>query len=393
MPTWAVNSYGYPNPFQTSARAKGSWEMFESFVQRPGYASVKAHWANHPSRPVQPHAVESWKATFEEFGLLFVLRGADNVVVTPGGQQLLAAAEAGNKREFAWVGLNLILRYPLRGEAGRHSRGDNFDQSDLLLYWFLHAALLELDGFWQQELFRVLAHVFHRSEAQAAIDLARGLRGGRAEIAHHPDPSNGHTGGVYNALTQVLVHGSLNHMLFTSSREDSRYFPEAKENWWSHSDEFRELIKLALGGQIEPLPARCAMQASLMRRMPAAPNFADEVAYFDYVGGSVTALDVTEARAQAATAPAVDYAGEMVFLLTEGQHFTRTDANTISGPVHALCVVAEGQRVLVSDDLDHTYIAEHKQLVGNEVVIRLRRARPITDSYYVARLFRGGADV
>ncbi len=393
MPTWSVNSYSYPNPFQSSNAARGSWDMFESFTQSPSYGSIKTLWESHPSRPVQPHAVESWKATFEEFGLLYVLSGTDDVVITSGGHQLIAAAAADDEREFAWVGLNLLLRYPLRGKAGRRSRGEGFDRSDLLLYWFLHAALVELDGFWQQELFRSLAHVFRRQDAASAVDLVREFRSGSADIQHHPDPSSARTGGVYNALNQVLVHGSLNHMLFTSTKEDSRYFPGTRENWWYLRDEFRDLIELALGGQVQPLPAGCATQASLMQRMPSAPSPPDEQTYFDYVGAEVPSLANAQASAEAAAAPIVEYGGEVVFLLTEGRHFTRVDDRQIVGPVHALCVLALERRVIVSDDLQRTCMVEHKELTGNEIVVRLRPARPILDHDYVAALFGGGAGV
>jgi len=393
MPTWTVNSYSYPNPFQTSGPARGSWAMFESFIERSSYASIKTHWENHPDRPVQPHAVESWKATFEEFGLLYVLSATDDVVVTPGGHQLVAAARANDEREFAWVGLNLLMRYPLRGKAGRRSRGDEFERSDLLLYWFLYATLVDLDGFWQQELFRVLSLVFRREDAQPAVDLVRRFRNGEADIQNYADPSLGKTGGIYNALNQVLVHGSLNHMLFTSSKAPSRYFAGAQENWWYVKDDSRDLIELALGGQMEPLPAGCASQASLMQRMPAAPNPVDEEAYFGYVGAPVTPLADAQEQAELAAAPTVEYAGEAVFLLSEGQHYTRRDDRHIVGPVHALCVLAEERRVILSADLDRTYMIEHKELAGNEVHITLRPARPILDKAYVTGLFSGDIGV
>lgn len=392
MPTWIVNSYSYPNPFQTSEGARWSWHRFVSFLERPSYASVKTFWENHSERPIAPHTVESWKATFEEFGLLYVLTATDDVVVTPAGRQVFSAATAQDEREFAWVGLNLLLRYPLRG-TGRRSHGDQFDRSDLLLYWFLHAALIELDGFWQQELFRVLGHVFRREEASAAVELVRRLRTGAADINAHPDPSGAQTGGIYNALNQVLVHGSLNHMLFTSSRQESRYFEETRENWWFVRDEFRDLIELALGGHVQPLPAGCASQASLVQRMPAAPHPADEKAYFDYAGAPVVPLAEAQARAEGAAAPTVEYRGEAVFLLSEGEHYRRRDDRHIVGAVHALCVLAEERRVIVSDDLSRTFIVEHKELIGEEVVLRLRPARPILDQHYVVGLFGGGMGV
>jgi hypothetical protein len=367
--------------------------MFKSFVDYVGYGSVKTYWDSNSPRRVKPHTVESWKAAFEEFGLVYVLTASDAVSITPGGQQLVAAADAGDEREFAWIALNLILRYPARGEPGRGAHGVEFDQSDLLLYWFLHAALVELDGFWHHELFRVLAHVFRRADAQTAVDLVRQLRSGLADINHHADSSGGQSGGVYNSLNQVLVHGSLNHMLFTRSRQDSHYFPGTKENWWHLRDEFRDLIELALGGQGPPLPAGCATQASMIQRMPGAPSHADEQRYFDYMGAAVTPLAEAQASAAANSAPVADVGGLTVFVLSEGVHFTRLEANRIVGPVHALCVLAEERRVIVSDDLERTYMVEHKELTGTEVVVRLRGARPIIDSDYVSSLFGGGTGV
>lgn len=389
MPTWEVNSYGYPNPFQ-SAAARHSWDLFQSFVQHPSYSEVKEYWHGHSARSVDRHTVESWKATFEELGLLYVLTSTDDIVITPGGVQLGAAADAGDKREFAWIGLNLLLRYPLRGKTGRRSRGPAFDQSDLPLYWLLHAALLELGGFWQQELFRVLAHVFLRSQAEDAVGLIQNLRADPAGIAEHPDPSDGKTGAVYNALNQVLVHGSLNHMLFTSARKDSPYIEGMRENWWYLREEFADLIPLALGGLTPPTPSGCAARSSWLERMPTVPDFADERDYFAYAGAEVAPL--ANAKARAGAAPTAEYDGDVVFLLTPGKHFTRIDDSTIIGPIHSLCVLAQHQRAILSDDLERTYIVEGKQLSGSQVTVSLRKARPITSKDYVAALFEEDAD-
>lgn len=375
MATWLVNSYGYPNPFETSRSARLAWEMFESFLAHPRYDAIKAFWKDHASRRVAAHGVESWKAAFEEFGLLYVLSGTDDVVITPGGRQLVNAAHTKDERLFAWIGLNLILRYPLRGKATRHSKGPEFDQSDLLLYWFLNAALVELDGFWHSELFRILSKVFRRADAQAAIDLVRQLRNGSEDIYRHPDPSDGKTGGVYNALNQVMVHGSLNHMLFTSVADDSPYFTDAHENRWHHLNKFRDLIELSLVVRLPPDSTTCSGLGTLIQRMPAAPYFSDEEKYFSYAGAAVVPLADAQAQAHGAAAPAVNYNEEPVFLLTADRHFTRISATDLSGPIRSLCVLAEGQRVLVSDELGFTYMVEHKQLVGDQVRIHLRRAR------------------
>lgn len=389
MGTWSVNSYSYPNPFRSSATAQDSWEMLQSFAERSSYDAVKQFWDENPPRRVRPHAVESWKATFEEFGLLYVVSGTGAIVITPAGRQILAAAEADDEKEFAWIGLNLLLRYPLRGEAGRRPRDEEHADSDLLPYWFLHAALIELDGFWQQEFFRVLSHVFRRSAAVGGVEIVQHLRAGTKDIKSYPDPSSGKSGRVYNALNQVFVHGSLNHMLFTSSRQGSRYFDGEKENWWYLRTEYSGLVELALGGPASPVPNGCGAQSTLMKRMPEAPRFTDEGEYFDYVGARVLSFAEAERRSAGSAAPAVEYGGEMVFLLTQHLHFTRIDETHIVGSIQTLCVLGTGQRVLVSDNSESTYIVSTKLLMGSDVEVVLRRARPITDAAYVEQLFEG----
>ena len=387
MTTWRVNSYGYPNPFG-GARSREAWEMFLSFTQHASYAALKDRWEHGPEHPVSPNSVESRKATFEEFGLVYVLAGIDEVHVTPGGYQLLDAAAAGDEQSFAWTGLNLILRYPLSGVPGRRSRGDLFHESDLLLYRALHALFLDLDGYiWQSEFFRVIARAFSRQELATALEEVRRLRLTPGDMGAHPDPGGGAT---YNALNQVMVHGSLNHMLFTSERLQSPYFPGDKENRWYLVDEYRNVIDLALGAGHAAIPAGCLVHASHIDRLPAAPSILDEAEYFDYLGAEVTPLN--EAATTTLGAPAVAYGGETVYLLTVGVHCDREGSGLVRGPVAVLCALAPGQRVILSDDLERTHIVDGKQLAGDAVEVAIHPARPIHDPEYVARLFEGTDD-
>jgi hypothetical protein len=393
MSTWRVDSYGYPNPF-TSSHAKRSWDFFESFSTNRSYAAVKSLWESHPTQPVDAHTVESRKSAFEQFGLLYVLTSTDRVVLTPGGKQLLAAASARDQREFAWIGLNLLLRYPLRGKTGRRPRDLDHQGSDLLPYWFFHAAMLELDGLSQHEMFRVVGQIFKRADGPGAIDRVRAGRTNPSTIAQLQDPTGGRSGAVYNALNQVLVAGGLNHMVLTSSMEPSTYSPGTNENFWRYRGGFREIVELALGAGTS-LPSGCASGVRLTARMPAARGFPDEEAYFEYAGAAVTPLPEALAASLVAPAPSVQYGGESVRLLTAGKHFTRVDADHIVGPVQSLCVLSLERRVLVSDDLAVTHMVENKELLGGDrVQVRLRRARPVLDLAYVQSLFEdGGASV
>lgn len=360
--------------------------MFKSFQNQTLYSSTKRYWETNPQHIVSPHAVESWKATFEEFGILYVSSGQDDIQITPGGQQLAAAVDAKNEEEFAWVGINLLLRYPLRGN-GRHSRGQEFEQSDLLLYWFLLAALLELDGLWQAELNRVLCKVFSQTKAQPAIDLIQQLRAGTEDINNHSDPV-GQSGGVYNALNQVMVHGSLNHMLFTKVKSTSPYSKSKGENYWQLNNTYKDIVKLALNDQGPALTQGCAISVPLIQRMPAAPpHFDDEQTYFNYLGATVTPLSTAQQQAQTLSAPAIQYRNETVYLLTVDVHFTRISDRCIEGSVQVLCMLAKDQRVILSDETNFTYIVEGKTLGKGSVLVDLRQARPILDTSSIQTLF------
>jgi hypothetical protein len=82
-----------------------------------------------------------------------------------------------------------------------------------------------------------------------------------------------------------------------------------------------------------------------------------------------------------------------VLLLTAGVHFSWRDDQHIVGSARTLCRLAEERRVLLSGNLDVTFIVEQKELSANDVVVRLRRARPILDPEYVENLFGGASGV
>jgi hypothetical protein len=391
--TWRVNSYGYPNPFG-GPKAVNAWVIAMSFSDHGSYRALKQHWESQP-RPLPSHAVESWKAAFEQFGILYVLTGDDEIHITPGGKQLRQAAANDDSHEFAWVGINLLLRYPLRGKAGRRSRGKRYEESDLLPYWLVLAMVQELGGqLWHSEFFRILANAFTRSDAERALETIRKLREGQIQIEQYPDPSNGRTGAIYNALNQVMVQVGLNHMIVTSSREDSPYMEAGeKENRWYIKDEYHDLVNLALG-PAPSIAANCTPKLHSLGRMPAAPDYLDdEQAYWDYVGAAVPSFNAASA-VPAEAVPTIEQGGETVYLLTQGQHFDRIDPKHIQGPVQALCMLVVDDRVIVSYDLESTYKVEDKQLVpGGRVQVRLRQARPVIDKAYVLSLFSGRSRV
>jgi hypothetical protein len=126
-------------------------------------------------------------------------------------------------------------------------------------------------------------------------------------------------------------------------------------------------------------------------RLPKAPAFTDEQAYFDYFGAAVPSLTA----AGAAAAPqAVTLAGDTVFILKSGEHFESVSVaereRSVQGKTLTLCRIARNHRVILSTDLNWTYLVIGKDLVGPSTVrLSLRRARPITNVEPIETLFGG----
>ena len=379
-----MNSYGYPCFFSESEKAQEAWNTLLSFYEFTDYEELKSYWASSEApRRLSPHAVESWKATFEEFGLLYVESRSNRITITPAGSQLREAADRDDQSEFAWIGLNLLLRYPLRGP--RRPKSEAHSDSDLLLYRFWYAALLDLDGYiWWTELERILCRVFHTNEGMDAIEDIRILRANPDFIGQVNLPATQRQGAFYNSLNQVAVHAGMNHLLLGGEDAECPYgVTEPKRKHFIRRD-WLGMIRRALssnGGSDQ-----CATGGSAIARLPAAPILRDENAYFEYLGARVTPMSATVDSSLSA----VDLQGERVFMLSIGRHYELQSDTVITGPVATLCQLARGQRIILSHDERWTYLVEAKDLVdANHVSIRVRRARPITN-IDVIRSLQGG---
>ncbi|MFL5962266.1 MAG: hypothetical protein ACJ757_05170 [Gaiellaceae bacterium] len=384
---WLVNSYGYPSPFG-SGKAVIAWNTFLSFAEFKSYDGLKAMWnGGRDGRRIDPHTVESWKATFEEFGLLYVLSGSDCIVITPAGHQLITAGSDGDRLQFGWVGLNALLRYPLRG--GRTARSPAYENSDLLLYWFFFAALRELGNhLWWSELERVLSTVFTRARGIEAVELIKQLRGGDVDIESIALPVERTSGAFYNSLNQVVVHASLNHLLLGKANDEAFYRDNPERHHWILQD-WLPIVDLALGG-IGP-DEDCLERRTLLDRLPSPPDLGgDEAGYFDYLGSSVPPIPTQSSSG--AQLREIVFEGGTVAVLAEGVNYDTVTPTSIRGPILSLCKLAAGQRVILSGDLLFTYIVVDKQRSsGDAVEVTVRRARPITNPGPIQSLLGGVA--
>jgi hypothetical protein len=390
---WRVNSYGYPNPFSDDRRHRQAWETLSTFYAHNSYSALKNYWSSTAApRSLTPHAVESWKAAFEEFGLLYVLGGSDQIRVTPAGWQFRDAADENSQLKWVWVGLNLILRYPLRGPRG--SRKGQQANSDLLPYWFLFAALRELNNyFWFPELERVLGTTMTREDAPAAIQLIRQLRAGDANISSVPLPVSGRRGQFYNSLNQVPNHASLGYMLMDKSVVEPFYDEPLGERRHDLLQRWVPQIDLALGGTArENSSLDCGHASSFIDRMPAAPDFeGDEEAYFQYLGSEVTPMDT--ALRLTGVPREMPFGQGTVVVLRAGIDYVAHGESVMVGPVASTCRLVQDQRVILSHDLARTYKVQAKERVaGGKIAVTVRRARPISDPAQIEAFLREAND-
>ncbi len=388
---WRVNSYAYPNPFRPDARE--AWTTFCSFYEhdQEPYRSLKAYWESPGApRKLGSQAVESWKAAFEEFGLLYVISRSNTITVTPAGKQFYDAAEANSREDFVWIGLNLLFRYPLQGPPRGRSRSPAHSDADVLPYRFLHSAMRDLgDYFWWTELERIFCRVFSTSMAGAAVEAVRDLRRNPSRVEDYPLPVDRRAGGFYNSLNQVANHAGMNHLVLEQENEGEHYGPNEIRRRHFFNRHYIPLVSAALGDTTSLTD--CGVSATFVDRLPAAPVFTEEQAYFDYLGAAVPSL----ASAGAVKAPeSIAVAGDTVFMLKSGEHFESIfegdRERVVEGNTLTLCRVARSHRLILSTDLNWTYLVVGKDLVGPTAVrLSLRRARPITDMEPIETHFGG----
>src|SRR5207249_1361943 len=139
-------------------------------------------------------------------------------------------------------------RYPLRGP--RRPKGPEHASSNLLLYWFLYAAMRELDNeFSWPELERILCRVFRVEQAAEAVANVQRLRRGDAQLEDFPLPAEERRGKFYNSLNQVAVHAGMNDLILTTITEPSAYGPTELRRKHRIRAEWISLVDQALGGE------------------------------------------------------------------------------------------------------------------------------------------------
>lgn len=381
---WKVNSYSYPSFFSNNDKADEAWSVFLTFFNYTAYDELKTWWdSGKGTRRLNPSALESWKATFEEVGLLYVVSRSNKITITPSGKALRKFAENNDLTGFVWTGINLLTRYPLRGP--RRARSELHGNSDLFLYRFIYSAILELDNYiWWSELERILCRVFSTDQAQDAIADIKLLREKPEKIQELSLPSKQRVGSFYNSLNQVCNHASMNHLIFETLRQQSPYkdyLEGEKDRKIIVRNEWILLLKKAL---ISDQPkALCASGGSYIGTLPTFRSFETEQEYFDFLGAPV----VSYQDASSTTLGSVNLNGQQVTHLIKGENFHKQGNLSITGPQTSLCQLSRQQRVILDSDQKWSYKVKEKTVVSSsEVTIQLSRARPITDYKQILKL-------
>lgn len=384
MDFWRVNSYAYPNPFNPDRPSQEAWATCRSFYDYDGrsYKALKNYWGSDRAPRRLNHAgLESWKAAFEEFGLLYVISRSDIVKITPAGKQLFLAVERNSQRDFVWTGLNLLFRYPLQGPPRGRQKSAEHQRADILPYRFLYSAMRDLgDYFWWSELEKVLCRVFSTSAAGPAVQAIKALRADPSSIKNYPLPTEQRKGAFYNSLNQVANHAGMNHVVLIQDDRSGHYGANESRRRHLISRDYLPLVSRALGDSNHS--EGCASSAYYVDRLPKAPSFVEEQAYFDYLGATVTDFD----SSHTATEPSViSLAGDTVFVLRDGEHFRPIEIAerefSIEGSTAVFCRIARNHRVILSTDMHWTYLVCDKSLTGpGTVKLSLRRGRPITSA-------------
>ncbi|MHC2993874.1 hypothetical protein OB13_20680, partial [Pontibacter sp. HJ8] len=335
------------------------------------YKLLKEHWTSkEASNIISPHGIESWKATFEEFGLLYVLSRTDEIIITDGGQKLKDAGENGKQLDFAKAGVSLLLRYPLTGPP-RRKRGKAQDESDILPYWFLYASMLELGGYlYRSEIDLILSRVFNIAQIPTTIELIRKLRSGEENLNSIRETNTISTPAFYNTMNMIVVHASMNYLLW--KKEDVIY-SGVKDIKYTFPKDMQALVTDSMGGVIGN--PECEEDSSFLERMPSAPAFVDEKEYFKFLAAP---LSLEPKFSESSTSTPFKF-GEYL-ILKEGIHYTYIDGLTIKGTINTLCRVAVQQRVILNHNVSYTYIVLGKRRSSDgQIIVDLRSARPITN--------------
>ena len=226
---WYTSFLGYPNFFQTSTRGAKLGETFITLA-KAAHSSITYSRAKKLFPQLTPQQVETKKAAFQEFGLIYVSPGSDVLSLTSLGRQVLELSTdrpqiEKNRRTILLSLAQGLARYqfynPLSvGGASKRARARS---SDVLPYLVCYYLLHKLDGILTESEFRGAIFGLQRMTElrllEAAIHKQRRIGKPFKDIAGLPTRK----GTASNLKIYFLSHLGLDSEILQSSNATEPY--------------------------------------------------------------------------------------------------------------------------------------------------------------------------
>lgn len=246
---WFTSSIGFPDFFSTNGKSRELADFFLKFADAADagrtYKEAKALFGD-----LDPAQVETKKAAFQEFGLLYVFPRSNQISLTPAGRQLRAilatpTTRAMRRKMVLELLCACLCRYQFSNPlpVGGHRYRDRTDSTDVLPYAAFYRIILTLDGYvTESELRQVVFGIRTMSQVSEAIQHIQRTRELRRPVdmwAALPDKK----GTSENLKIYFVSHATLADNIIVKSDSKVHGFPEPA---YQLTREGTEIVKKAL---------------------------------------------------------------------------------------------------------------------------------------------------
>lgn len=177
---WFTSFIGYPGFLKERG---ASYELGQAFITL-ARASIEGQTYKEAKElfPNLDHAqVETKKAAFQEFGLLYVVPRSDIVTLTPLGKQVYQLIESGkltNRRRILYALAHALARYQFNNPlpVGGNRYRERASSSDVLPYLVCYYLLLKLEGVLTESELRGVVFGLQYMQSVRAIEAEIQLR-------------------------------------------------------------------------------------------------------------------------------------------------------------------------------------------------------------------------
>lgn len=224
---WFTSYIGYPNFFKD---AGNSYELAQAFITFcDASISGKTYKESKGLFPgLDASQVETKKAAFQEFGLLYVVPRSDELSITPLGQQIYAIYKDGSippdkkRRRILLALCNALANYQFNNPfpVGGNRYSGRASSTDVKPYLCLYFLLVKLDGFITvSELMGIVFGIQNMADIPAAIrDILKHRASGTMPKPLNCLPKN--RGTRNNLKIYLMAHTSLDNEVIVSENAD-----------------------------------------------------------------------------------------------------------------------------------------------------------------------------